>query len=399
MASLTSTSAPSWKRLTILLSVTLIAGFNQGLLLPLLAILLDQQGVSSDMNGLNSMALYIGTFGMMFFIEKPIRRFGYKAGILAGIALAGAATLLFPVFSGTLWIWFILRIAVGIGDSALHYCTQLWIVSSASPQRRGRVISLYGMAYGIGFSLGPIGINLANAGSWMPFVLNAVLFVLVAAFVLTLGGEYPETAKASAESGNRFWLIYRLAWFALLPAILYGLLESTMNSNFPLYGLRIGLSKEAISMLLPALGIGSLVVMFPLGMLSDRVGRKRVLMGCALSAGLLFFAVPLAGGQVPLLFVLLSLIGGLVGSFFSLGLAYAGDLLPRHVLPSANVIASIHFSIGSLLGPSIGGASIQYVSTQSVFLLLGGAFTLFALLGPLFRNAGGEAAVNPNSVV
>ncbi|REE70614.1 putative MFS family arabinose efflux permease [Paenibacillus taihuensis] len=380
------TPVPSVKRLIILLSVTLVSGLNQGLLLPLLAILLDQRGVSSDLNGINSMALYIGTFSTMFFIEKPIMKIGYKYGILVGIVLAGLGTIMFP-FMHALWIWFILRIAVGIGDSALHYCTQLWIVSSSPPQSRGRYISLYGMAYGIGFSIGPMGINFTSIGKWLPFALNTGLFVVIMLLVTRLPSVYPERAEKLETSTNRYWRTYRIAWFALLPAILYGLMEATMNSNFPLYGLRIHLSKEMISMLLPALGVGSLIVMFPLGMLSDRIGRKPVLMACAIAAGMMFFMVPLAGNNAPLLFVLLGLIGGCIGSFFSLGLAYAADLLPRELLPASNVIASIHFSIGSLLGPGISGIGIQYISEKSMFLMLGGAFTLFALIGPLFRRS------------
>ncbi|WP_227872328.1 MFS transporter [Paenibacillus albus] len=386
MTTSVNTPVPSLKRLSILLSVTLVSGLNQGLLLPLLAILLDQRGVSSDLNGLNSMALYIGTFSTMFFIEKPIRKIGYKYGILFGLTLAGVGTILFP-FMHALWIWFILRIAVGIGDSALHYCTQLWIVSSSPPASRGRYISLYGMAYGIGFSIGPMGINFISIEKWLPFALNTILFIVIMLFVMRLPSIYPERAEKLAASSNRYLHTYRIAWFALFPAVLYGLMEATMNSNFPLYGLRIHLSKEVISMLLPALGVGSLIVMLPLGMLSDRIGRKPVLIFCSLAAGIMFFMVPLAGNNAPLLFVLLGLIGGCIGSFFSLGLAYAADLLPRELLPSANVIASIHFSVGSLLGPSISGYGIQYISEKSMFIMLGCAFTLFALIGPLFRRA------------
>ncbi|WP_240548128.1 MFS transporter [Paenibacillus lignilyticus] len=387
MSPIELTAAPSRKRLFILLSVTLVSGFNQGLILPLLSILLDRQGVSSDVNGINSMALYIGTFSTMFFIEKPIRSMGYKKGIIIGIILAALGTLLFP-FLTSIWVWFVLRIIVGVGDSALHYCTQLWIVSSSPAESRGRYISLYGMAYGIGFSLGPTGINLLSIGDWVPFCLNTVLFVAILLFVRTLHPEYPEhSAKLASSSSNRYARVYRIAWFALLPAILYGLMEATMNSNFPLYGLRIHLSQASISLLLPALGVGSLLLMFPLGMLSDRIGRKPVLMGCAGIAGLMFLAVPLAGDNVLVLFILLAMIGGFIGSFFSLGLAYAADLLPRELLPSANVTASIHFSIGSLLGPGISGFGIQYVSTNSMFIMLGSAFTLFALIGLFTREA------------
>ena len=47
-------------RLFVLILMVLIAGFSQGMLLPLLAIMLEQAGVSSALNGLNAAALYIG---------------------------------------------------------------------------------------------------------------------------------------------------------------------------------------------------------------------------------------------------------------------------------------------------------------------------------------------------
>lgn len=384
MTTSTMTPAPFMKRIAILLSVTLIAGFSQGMLLPLLAISLEQQGVSAQSNGLNSMALYLGTFGMMFLIEKPIRRFGFKSGIIAGIVTAGLATLLFPLTSA-LWVWVLLRVLVGIGDSLLHYCAQLWIVSSSPATRRGKFISLYGMAYGIGFSIGPLGINLSSWGHFAPYALNALLFVVVLGFVFTVRNEHPEKHVATERTGNRFAFVYRAAWYALLPAVLYGLLESTMNSNFPLYGLRIGINRETISLLLPALGVGSLLLMLPLGSLSDRYDRKRILICCAASAGILFFAVPIVGNAVVPLFILLMLIGGLIGSFFSLGLAYCADLLPKSILPTANVIASVHFSLGSLLGPGIGGYAMQNISVNSMFIMLGGAFVLFASIGLFAR--------------
>lgn len=164
-----------------------------------------------------------------------------------------------------------------------------------------------------------------------------------------------------------------------------------MNSSFPLYALRSGIGEHFISLLLLAFGIGSLVLQLPLGMWSDRIGRKPVLMACAAVGGLLFVAVPLAGSHVGLLFVLFALAGGLVGSFYSLGLAYAADLLPKAILPAANVIASVHFSVGSILGPSVGGYGIRYVAPSSVFVALGAAFLAFALIGIAFRPSAGRA--------
>lgn len=379
-------SLSSSYRLIALLLVVMVAGISQGLLLPLLSIMLETSGVSSDTNGMNSAALYIGTFCMMFFVEKPVVRFGYKKVIIAGMLLVTVSILLFPV-SQSLTLWFVLRLLVGAGDSSLHFATQLWIVSSSPADRRGRYISLYGMAYGVGFSLGPLGINLLSVGIWVPFVVTAIFFVAVLLLVLRLPSETPERAQRHASAENRFVKTYRMAWYVLIPGFLYGIMEASMNSSFPLYGLRIDLDQQWISLLLVSFGIGSLILQLPLGILSDKIGRKPVLMACGLVGSLLFLGVPAAGDHVAVLFVLFALAGGLVGSFYSLGLAYAADILPRAILPAANVIASIHFSIGSILGPGLGGYGIRYVSNDSMFLFLGFVFFLFAVLGIVFRPA------------
>jgi MFS family permease len=368
----------------ILILVIIVAGLSQGLLLPLLTILLDQKQISPELNGFNSSALYIGIFCTMFIIEKPVQRFGYKPVIGLGIVLVTVATLLFPMWQN-IGFWFVLRLMVGIGDSALHYATQLWIVTNSSKERRGRNISMYGMAYGIGFSIGPLGINLLNAGTWVPFLVVAFFFILVLILLLRLNNEYPERGEKGQALGKRSALTIQMAWFALIPSFIFGYMESTMNSNFPLYGLRLGFDDSTISLLLPTLGIGALLLQLPLGLWSDRIGRKPVLITAGILGAATFLAVPLAGDRVWLIALLLAVAGGMVGSFFSLGLAYAADILPKALIPKANVIGSINYSLGSIIGPTLGGFCILYLTPSSIFYLLGSIFLVFACLGITFK--------------
>lgn len=144
-----------------------------------------------------------------------------------------------------------------------------------SSRSTGKFISLYGMAYGLGFSLGPLGINLLPLGRAVPFLVSSLFFVTVLMLVLRMKNEMPERAARGTASENRFVKTYRLAWFVLIPGFLYGLMEASMNSNFPLYGLRINLSQHWISLLLMAFGVGALILQLPLGIWSDRIGRKR----------------------------------------------------------------------------------------------------------------------------
>ncbi|UHA73607.1 MFS transporter [Paenibacillus sp. 481] len=379
------TSSPRWQ-FFILIIVVMITGLSQGLLLPLLTIFLERMGVPSDLNGLNATALYLGVFSMMFFVERILRKVGFKRMLLGGMISVTIALALFPLLPN-IWFWFVLRIIVGLGDSALHYATQLWAVSVSPADRRGRNISLYGMAYGVGFSFGPLGINLLALGDAAPFIVIVLMFLLVLLLVwFKLPNIQADAFDAGVQPEKRYMRSYQWAWFALLPAFLYGYMEASMNSNFPIYALRLGLEQGWIALLLPFFGLGGLILQLPLGILSDRTGnRKTILIICGILGGLGFFIIPFLGTNVWAILFAFMIIGGLVGSFFSLGLAYAADILPRSHLPTANVIASIHFSIGSIIGPNLGGLGIQHVSIGSMFFILGAWYLGFALLGFLFK--------------
>ncbi|GGO07147.1 MFS transporter [Saccharibacillus kuerlensis] len=375
----------------ILLGIVVMAGLSQGLLLPLLSILLEQQGVSASVNGMNSAALYIGSFAMTLIAERLVGVVGFKKLLIGGLLMVMIALPLFPLIP-SIGIWFVLRLIVGAGDSALNYVAQLWILLVTPAEKRGRNLSLYGMSYGIGFSVGPLGIGLVNYGEYVPFVLLAFLFLLVLIFVIRFLPEYrPEREAQHSRGFARFPRIYRFAWFALIPAFLYGYMEASLNGNFPVYALRTGLSTENIALLLLCTGIGGLILQLPLGMLSDRVGRRPILIMAGICGGLLFALVPMAGTNLWANIALFLAAGGLVGSFYSLGMAYAADILPKGLIPSANVIASFHFSIGSMAGPGIGGYSMQHGSPFLLFWIMGGAYICFGLMGFFFR---GETSKN-----
>ncbi len=83
----TSVNQSSKLNYFILITVIIAAGLSQGLLLPVLSILLEQKGVSSSLNGLNAAALYVGSFAMTLVAERILGGIGFKKLIAAGISL------------------------------------------------------------------------------------------------------------------------------------------------------------------------------------------------------------------------------------------------------------------------------------------------------------------------
>ncbi|MGY0692547.1 MFS transporter [Virgibacillus sp. FSP13] len=382
-------------RFWILISLVTISGFSQGMLLPLLAVILEQNGVPSSVNGLHATGLYIGVLIASPFMEKPMRKFGFKPIIVVGGLLVFVSMALFPVFQA-LWFWFILRVTIGIGDNMLHFGTQTWITTTSAKEDRGKNIALYGLFFGVGFTLGPLMTRLLSVNETLPFLLSALFSVVVWSGMFFVRNKWPveETNTSHGTSSfSRFIQTGKIAWVALLPAFGYGFLEATLHGIFPIYGLRIGHNVDILALIIPCFAAGSLISQLPLGILSDRIGRRKVLL-YVLSAGVIcfFFAAMLETSSIAL-FILFALAGMFVGSLFSLGISYMTDLLPGPLLPAGNLMVGIAFSIGSISGPYLGGLLLQVLPEMSFFYVI--VVMLLVILGAVFWKKDRETGSNP----
>lgn len=363
---------PITLRFWILVSIVAISGFSQGMLLPLIAIIFEQDGVSSSMNGLHATGLYIGILVASPLMEAPLRRFGYKPVILVGIFLVAISLAFFPVWK-SYWFWFILRLAIGIGDHMLHFATQTWITSFSAKERIGRNISIFGLFFGLGFAAGPLMIGLVKINTALPFILASAISLAAWLTVWLLKNEHPEHDTDSTSffgTMKRFRKVFQYAWIAFLPPFGYGFLEASLNGNFPVYAIRSGIGVDAVALLLPAFAIGGILSQLPLGILSDKLGRRNVLIVVTLSGFLTFTAAGLLESSTIGLLICFFLAGTLVGSTFSLGISYMADLLPKSLLPAGNLMCGIFFSFGSISGPFIGGIAIQWLKGISFFYVI-----------------------------
>ncbi len=381
---ITSERARFW----ILVVIVSISGFSQGMLLPLIAVIFEKDGVSSALNGLSATGLYIGIIAVAPFMEPQLRRFGFKPLILVGGAMVIAALLAFPLWKSVLF-WFFLRILIGVGDQALHFSTQTWITSTSPQHRLGRNIAIYGMSFSVGFGAGPLFVPLVQVFEALPFIISGLLCLLAWSLVFFLRNDFPETTT-SASGARGTWQRFRTAivigWVAFLPPLGYGFLEASLSAIYPVYALRQSFDISMVSYILAAFSVGAIATQLPLGELSDRIGRRKVLMIALSGGGAAFFVATLVEANAWLTLLFFVVAGMFVGSTFSLGISYMTDLMPKELLPTGNLLCGVAFSVGSLIGPAAGGLFLEVTEELSFLLLITGIlltlFTVIAVKGP-----------------
>ncbi|KXH78830.1 MFS transporter [Sporosarcina sp. HYO08] len=360
------------KRFWILVIIVSISGFSQGMLLPLISAIFERDGISSALNGLNATGLYIGTLLISPFMEAPLRRYGYKPIIVWGGFIVILSLFLFPLWKNIVF-WFVLRLLIGIGDHALHFSTQTWITSFSSQQRLGRNIAIYGLSFGVGFAAGPLFVPLVNIFEGLPFIVSGFLCLLAWSLVFGLKNDFPDVMKGNTNNEQfftRFKTLMGIAWIAFLGPFGYGFLESSLNAMFPVYALRIGIELTLVSFILSAFSIGGIVSQLPLGVLSDRIGRRPVFLLALGGGSLSFFIASFLEASSIAILAMFFVAGLCIGSSFSLGISYMTDLTPKNLLPAGNLLCGIFFSIGSLTGPFLGGLFLELATSFSYLIII-----------------------------
>ena len=152
----------------------------------------------------------------------------------------------------------------------------------------------------------------------------------------------------------------------------------------PVYAEQLGFSEFDIGMLVAAFFIGRVLFQFPLGVLSDRVGRKGIMSG-----SLLLFTITTSAYALtsePSMMMLLRLMQGVASSGFVVGSqSYVNDLTPMEFRGLANGITSSAVNIGVIAGPLLGGGLSQIYNMRTPFWIggaLGGLCFLLSLAIP-----------------
>jgi len=141
----------------------------------------------------------------------------------------------------------------------------------------------------------------------------------------------------------------------------------------PFYAESLGATPRVVGLLVSAYAICQLIAGPPLGHLSDRVGRRPVLLVSQIGTCIGFLI--LAYAQTLWLVFLARIIDGLTAGNLTVAQAYIADVTDVENRTKSFGFIGIAFGVGFLIGPGISGFLAQFGNTYPIFAAAALSFT------------------------
>jgi len=358
----------------IILSAALLNAGN-GLIQTFLPIRMTVEGFSPTANGLMITGHAVGFLVGCLTAPGIIQRIGHIRAFAAAAALMAITSLAFTITVDTV-LWTLLRLGTGYSSAAMFTALESWLNAGSSRESRGSVIGIYMLSSKIALILGQMILTLPFEPIAI-FMLGSAVYSLCLIPMAMTQQPSPDVSKIRPISLRE---IYAIAPAGLAGCLVAGLVNSAVVGLAPVYATQIDLPRNLTAAVVSAMQFGTLLLQWPLGRISDRVDRRRVILVIA-SVSIVASAALFFGQSLPkwALFVLFGLWGGFALSLYALSIAHANDLAQRDQLVSLSSGLLMGWAMGSMAGPLLGSLVMEWFGPSGLFGYAGVMYTLLTL--------------------
>ncbi len=362
--------------LVAIFASTFFALVGYFMLVPFLLLRLKSAEVSTAVAGLFAATAWLGVFLTTPFASAVTRRLERRPTLWLSATIPVLGSIGF-LLTQNLAIWFVLMLADGMASGLRWVLAEAVVAEFSSAHRRGRNVGLFETMVGLSFVVGPavlawVGPD-GDTALWIAMgflVTGLALSALIPPLPAAADGH---TARVGAHG---VWHALRAHPVIMLAGFVGGFFESGITSILPLYGLALGLGAATAALLVSASGLGSAMMMLPVGMLADRWadpahGRRQMMVVLAAvnlaATGLLPLVAQIGALAWPLAF----LWGGAGGSLYTLAMIDIGAREQGITLINSTSVLVMSYTLGSVAASASSGALLQWAPTVGFPLLLG----------------------------
>jgi FSR family fosmidomycin resistance protein-like MFS transporter len=316
-----------------------------------------------------------------------------RKGLLMAVALfwVGAPYLLMG-FSHQYWMLLGCAALVGIGNNLWHP-TAIPLLARRFPERRGLVVSIHGMGGNVGDAVAPLVVGaMLSVLSWRNvMVLNVIPGVMMSCVILLSLGRMQSHGRTVGAGGTgksqpmglgqrlrdlRQLLGNRTLLMLSAGGAFRSMTQGTLLTFLPVFLAReMGFSSVLIGACMFGMQAAGFAAAPIAGHLSDKMGRRRIIMSSMATSGviLLFMAV---AGRSPAFVFLVAFLGFFLFAIRSVMQAWLLDATPPSMGGTSIGVLFGTQAVGSAIGPITGGLLADNFGLIATFYFL--AFTIVA---------------------
>ena len=279
---------------------------------------------------------------------------------------------------------------VGFGN-ALWHPTAIPTLGQRYPERKGLVLSLHGMGGNVGDAIAPLVVGAALAVfSWREVVvLNVAPGLVVALLMFAMLGSIQlgaKTTHAEGQSVAQYWgalknlLRNRALVLLSVGSSFRTMTQSALLTFLPVYLAHdMGYSPVWVGACLFALQAAGFAAAPVAGHLSDRMGRKQILMGSMLTSALVLVMMAFAGAS-PVFIFLIAVLGFFLYATRPVIQAWMLDVTPKNMGGSSIGVLFGAQAVGGALGPLFSGMVADRYGLLAAFYFLAATIVVANLL-------------------
>ncbi len=350
--------------LTALLLAVAILFFGNGILGVLLPVRATLEAFATTSIGLIAAAYSVGFMVGCLSMPHIVRRVGHIRAFAVCAAIAASGVLVMPlaVHPG---VWIPLRALSGVCFAGLFMVIESWLNERATRVNRGQILATYMVINLSAVTAGQMVLPLAAPAGFALFAVTAIAITLALVPVGLTTSSAPQPLR---QVRLRLGRLYAMSPVGVVGGFFVGLANGAFGGLGAVFATQIGMSVTGVALFMSAALVGGALAQVPIGRLSDRVDRRKVIAAaCALAAvaggllallgdarqgGLLVSAdVALADLSPLALVAVAALFGAAIYPQYSLCVAHTNDFVGREDFVEASSGLLLTWAIGASIGP------------------------------------------------
>lgn len=300
-------------------------------------------------------------------VPSLIQKVGHVRVFAALGSIISAVLVLYPVLLD--WhVWALMRVLIGLAFAGVYITAESWLNNASDNETRGQALSAYMIVQMLGIITAQV---LIGYGDPLSFVMFVIPSVLVSFSFIPMLLAATQTPTFESQKPLSFHELFRISPLGCVGILISGGVFSAMFGMASIWGTLAELSVKQIALFTSALYVGGLILQYPMGWLSDRSDRRKMMLWMAVAGVVVMTPATLFALPFWAMLIVAAALGGITYPMYSLLIAYTNDFLTKEEMAAASAGMIFLNGFGAIFGPLVTGWLMGLVGPRGFFLFVG----------------------------